>query len=385
MRAGWTRADRIWVDWVPVAVLLLLSQVDPNIAESGLDPAPLQVGALALFTVLPLGWRRRYPLAVIGAITSTVVAWGVIVGPVLAFATFLSMMLATYSVAAHENLARAAIGAGAVATAVTVQALTDGQAGLANDWLFPVLYFGGVWLLGRAARRRDQRNRTLEALRRQLEQERDHRAQLAIAEERARIARELHDVISHGVGVMVVQAEAAAEVLLTDAGRAEKALVNIQLVGRQALTELRQMLGLLRHDEDDQPSKPQPSIADLGALIEQSADMGLSIDLTVDGDPRPLSAGLELSVYRIVQEALTNTRKHAKATNVNVVLNYRPAHIEVHVSDNGVVDQNSRVARDGHGLIGMRERVASYGGDLGAGYEHHGYAVRATLPTEPNP
>ncbi|HVR78233.1 MAG TPA: histidine kinase [Acidimicrobiia bacterium] len=384
LRDAWRRVDRLWVDWLPVAALLLLSQIDPNVAESGVDSdvSPVLAGAFTVATVLPLGWRRRHPLAVIGAIAGAVMLWGLAVGPVVTFTSFLSMILAVYAVAAYGNLATAMVGAAVSALVVTVQALTDRQPGVANDWVYPLFYFGGAWLLGRAARRRDERNRTLRQLSLHLERENEDRGRLAAAEERARIARELHDVIAHGVGMMVVQAEAAEEILTTNPERAGRALQQIQTSGRQALTELRHLLGVLRRDTDDQPINPQPSLADLPTLVDQVTDIGLEVKLTIKGEERPLSAGVELSVYRIVQEALTNVRKHGQATSATVEIQYGSYQVEIQVTDNGTTT-GAKAPPNGHGVIGMRERVASYGGTFKAGPVADGFSVRAVLPTEP--
>lgn len=379
------RVDRLWVDWLPVAALLLLSQVDPNVAESGAftDVSPLLVGAFTVATVLPLGWRRRYPMAVIVLLAASVMVWGLAVGPVVTFTSFLALILAMYAVAAHGTLARALAGAAVTAVTVTVQALTDGQPGVANDWMYPLFYFGGAWLLGRAVRRRDERNRTLRELSLRLERERDQGARLAAAEERTRVARELHDVIAHGVSVMVVQAEAAEEVLTSRPDLAGKALEQIQTSGRQALTELRHLLGVLRQETDDHTIEPQPSMADIAALVGQVTDTGLDVTLTVRGEERPVGAGIELSAYRIIQEALTNTRKHARTTQANVDVRYRPEQVEILVTDNGTATPHGEPPSPGHGVIGMRERVASCGGSFKAGPTAEGFSVRAVLPTQP--
>lgn len=385
VRAAWRRIDRLWVDWLPVAALLLLSQIDPNVTESDVvsEVSPLLVGAFTVATVLPLGWRRRHPLPTLGVIAAAVMLWGLTVGPVLSFASFLSLILAVYAVAAYGSLRAATIGVAVTAVTVTVQALTDRQPAVANDWVFPLFYLGGAWLFGRTARRRDERNRTLRELSLQLERERDQRGQLAAAEERTRIARELHDVIAHGVGVMVVQAEAAEEILTTNPEGAGRALEQIQSSGRQTLTELRHLLGVLRPDTDDQPTDPQPSIADLPALVQQITDTGIEATLTMEGERPRLPAGLELCVYRIVQEALTNVRKHAHATEARVEIQYRPHRIEIEVTDNGAAIGSVEAPTEGHGVIGMRERVAAYGGSIKAQPAAGGFSVRAVLPTEP--
>ncbi|CAN5745980.1 sensor histidine kinase [soil metagenome] len=383
IRAAWRRLDRLWVDWIPVAVLLLLSQFDPNLADSdvGTVVSPVLAGAFTVATVLPLGWRRSYPLPMLGVIAGSVIAWGMTVGPIVTFTSFLSLILAIYSVAAYAELHKALVGIGVTAAAVTAQALTDRQPSVANDWIYPVFYFGGAWVLGRAARRRDERNQMLTELSLQLERERDQQGQLAAAEERTRIARELHDVIAHGVGIMVVQAEAAHEVLASSPEQAQRALEQIHVTGRQALGELRHLFGVLRHNTDDSQAGPQPSLADLPALVETLNEAGLAVTLAEQGEPRRLSAGFELSIYRIVQEALTNVRKHAQASQATVAIHYQEDQIEVEVTDNGT-EEAAKSSMEGHGLIGMRERVASYGGTFRAGPVSGGYSVRAVLPAE---
>ncbi|MGC0272961.1 sensor histidine kinase [Pseudactinotalea sp. Z1739] len=318
----------------------------------------------------------------IGVIAASVTLWGLAVGPVVTFTSFLALILAVYAVAAYGNLVRAVAGALVTAVAVTVQALTDDQPGVANDWMYPLFYFGGAWLLGRAVRRRDERNRTLRELSLRLEREREQEARLAAAEERTRIARELHDVVAHGVGVMVVQAEAAEEILTTRPDLAEKALAQIQTSGREALTELRHLLGVLRQEADGPTTGPQPSMADLPALVAQVTDTGLDVTLTVRGEERPVGAGVELSAYRIVQEALTNTRRHARATQAKVDIRYGPDQLELLVTDNGTATTgDGELGSHGHGVVGMRERVASYGGSFEAGPIAEGFSVRAVLPT----
>jgi signal transduction histidine kinase len=234
-----------------------------------------------------------------------------------------------------------------------------------------------AWALGRYLRARDQRAHRAEA----------QAATLAAAstrvleEERARIARELHDVIAHSVSVMVVQAGAARTLLTDDTEAARAALFAVERSGRQALEEMRRLLGMLRRDQREAELLPQPSLDAAHILIDQVRATGLPVALDIEGSPQPLSPGVDLSAYRILQEALTNTVKHANASSASVRLRFSPTAVEVEVEDNG--RGRSPNVNGGHGLIGMRERVELYGGEIETGpREGGGFRVRARLPLE---
>jgi signal transduction histidine kinase len=231
-----------------------------------------------------------------------------------------------------------------------------------------------AWLVG--AYTRELRERASRA-----EQEREERAAAAAAAERARIARELHDIIAHNVSVMVVQAEAADEMLERDKPeRARTPIRTIEETGRSALTDMRRLLGLLR-DSDVQPLLgPPPGIANLELLLVKVREAGLPVELVVEGDPQPLPPGVDLSAYRIVQEALTNALKYAGSAHACVLVRFAPGALELEIADDGA-GVNGDGTAGGHGLVGMRERVALFGGELEAGpAEQGGYRVRARLP-----
>jgi signal transduction histidine kinase len=211
------------------------------------------------------------------------------------------------------------------------------------------------------------------------ERERDLAAREAVVAERARIARELHDAIAHDVSMMVVQAGAERRVLDRDDTSTGEVLATIEQIGRGALTEMRRLVGMLRED-DDNPLAPQPGIADLPRLVAQVGDAGLAVELAIDGERRGLPVGIELSAYRIVQEALTNALKHAGDARVSVHVRYGAESLELEIIDDGV-GVATPIASGGHGLVGMRERVALYGGRLDAGRRPSGgFAVRVLLP-----
>jgi signal transduction histidine kinase len=217
-----------------------------------------------------------------------------------------------------------------------------------------------------------------------LEERLEREAELAAAEERTRIARELHDVVAHGLSLMVVQAEAAEELLDRSPADARERLHRVQETGRQSLGEMRRLLGVLRATGHDGPATaPQPSLAGLQELVDDAAVTGLRVDVRLDGDLDGLPLGVELTAFRILQEALTNTRRHASARSVTVRLARRPGVLALEVTDDGTGPAGNRV---GHGLIGMRERVALYGGSVTTGPgPDGGYRVAAELPLEEAP
>lgn len=210
------------------------------------------------------------------------------------------------------------------------------------------------------------------------------RARAAVAEERARIARELHDVVTHHINLVVLQAMAGSGLLDRDPEQVREPLAVIERSGREALAEMRRLLGVLRDEDGEQPVAPQPGVDDVGALLDSARAAGLSVELAVSGSPRRLPAGLALTVYRLVQEALTNAARHASGARVGVTLDYGPADVEVRIVDDGgrgTTRPRDRLPGGGRGLLGMRERVALYAGNVEAGpAPDGGFAVHARLP-----
>ena len=254
-----------------------------------------------------------------------------------------------------------------------------------------VLLVVGIWALGAYAQTRRRYTRALEERAAHAEREREQLARIAVHEERASIARELHDIVAHSVSVMLVGVRGARDVLRTSPDVADDTLARVETSGEQSLAELRRILALLRAPEHGAESRPQPSLAELDELVAGYRDAGLPVRLEVIGEPQPLPGGVELSVYRIVQEALTNVLKHSHPTRVTVTLAFRGSRLEVEVVDDGTTaargaaaerSGDERAARgSGHGLVGMRERVAVLGGELETGRRvGGGFRVAARLP-----
>jgi signal transduction histidine kinase len=235
-----------------------------------------------------------------------------------------------------------------------------------------------------ALRSREERAADLEQRAAALERERDEREREAVAEERARIARELHDVVGHSIGVMMAQTGAARFLVSEDPARARDALLVVEDAGRQALTEMRHMLEVLREDGETEALGPQPGLRELEPLVAAGRASGLDVVLEVEGTPSALPVGIQLAAYRIVQEALTNVRKHAGTAPTVVVVRHSPGVLDLSIENDGPpVSANGSGLSGGHGVIGMRERVALYGGEIAVGPRAEGgYFVRARLPAD---
>jgi signal transduction histidine kinase len=325
-----------------------------------------------------LVFRRRFPLACAIVVATALAAEWLAFGSPEGFGVFAIPIVAGYAVGANADRRRALVGLGALAIMAVVWTARDptlagAQAHVNNlGWLSPVLI---GWLVGSYLR--EVRARADQAVR-----ERDDRAAAAVASERARIARELHDIVAHNVSVMVVQAEAADEMLdHTDPGRAREPVQQIQATGRAALTDMRRLLGILRESDAQPDLGPQPGIANLDLLLTGVREAGLPVELEIAGEQVPLPPGVDLSAYRIVQEALTNTLKYAGAAHAWVRLGFVPGALELEVLDDGDGAASASPTGGGHGLVGMSERVALFGGELEAGpVPEGGYRVRARLP-----
>jgi signal transduction histidine kinase len=247
-----------------------------------------------------------------------------------------------------------------------------------TDFIFPAAFVLIAWLAGRGVRTRTRLTEELHEAAVRAKEAHDEEVARAAADERRRIAREMHDVVAHSVSVMVVQAGGARRIVERDPARAVEAAAHIEEVGRAALTEMRRLLGVMHHGEE---REPQPGMRGLGALVERTRAAGLPVSLTVEGEPRSLPAGMDLAAYRVVQEALTNAIKHAGAAPTEVTVRWQPEHLELEIVDTGAPAAAANGNGGGHGLMGMAERVRLYDGDLRTGRRAGGgFEVVARLP-----
>ena len=324
-------------------------------------------------------WRRKRPLLMaVVVVAGAGVLLGVCTNPKDAFAVVFPVLVAAYSTGAHLELPRSLIGF--VVTTGAIAAVC--VANTPNDIFFPVVFFGVVpWVVGRVIRGQTAlaRELTEKAEREQIAREEEEAG--AAASERARVARELHDVLAHNLSVMVIQASAARRVVDQDPAAAVEAAELISRTGREALSELRYVFGPVRK-KDGEALGASPGLANIEQLASRAHRAGLPVEVQVKGKPLELTPGVDLTAYRVIQEALTNTLKHAHGARARVTVHYEPREVVVEVLDNGVgtADNGNPVDSGGHGLVGMRERVALYGGKLDANKRDGGFAVRARLP-----
>ncbi len=336
---------------------------------------------LCLFTTIPLAFRCVYPLA------SYTVIWFAIFAIVKLTPEFdnqsvifvVVFVVALYSFGAHARGRQAWAAAVLIPFAIIAFVTDDGDAFHWGDIVFGSLIIGGPWGAGLAIRLRREREQSLTLRTVELERDRDERARIAVAEERARIARELHDVVAHAISVVVVQARGGRKVLDSNAAASRTAFDSIERTGEQALGEMRRLLGMLRDDDEEQTRAPQPSLARVEALAEEMRASGLPVELDVEGVPNGIPPGIDVSGYRIVQEALTNVLKHAGPAVAHVGVRYAAHEVEITVTDDGRGGLTG--SGTGNGLLGIRERVAVVGGELDAGPKPDGgFAVHARLP-----
>jgi signal transduction histidine kinase len=360
----------------------------------GFDPTlqPPSNAAMAvamLAPALPLALRRRSPL-----VAAVLVSVGFMLGRQVfdvyePAVSVLILYLGIYSAARHGRPPWRTVGlllavGLSIGEIVYELVIAPGDAFGAID-LFLLIYNVVIvlapWWLGSTMRSRQRREEELVAQAAELQRSREENARRAVFEERVRIARELHDVVAHHVSVMGIQAAAARRVLDQRPDAAEEALVAIEAASRQAVLEMDRLLGYLRREGEVDDLAPQPGIGDLEELVADVRRAGLSIELRVEGEPSNLPRTVEVSAYRIVQEALTNTLKHSGSARVSVQLRYGDDALEVEVDDDGLVRSSPAAQSGGHGLIGMRERVGLHGGHLRVGPRPHGgFGVHARLP-----
>jgi signal transduction histidine kinase len=381
-RLVWKLAREYWFDalvlgglawWLVDAVVYL--------HRPGAEDGPLWFDVLAiLFFTTPFLARRRFPVAslVVPAMAiglSTFVDSGLVKHPFISFAFGLAICFRFGMRPWRLQSVAGLVFVLGVAALVELNA-PEGKVG---DFIWDTITFTIAWVIGFAVGEKYREVDEAKERAALAEREREERARRAVADERARIARELHDVVGHSVSVMTVQASAVRRLLEQDQERVSEALQVVEQTGREALAEMRRMVGVLRHAEEAPALAPQPSLGEIERLVQHARDRGLPVELSIEGEPVDLPTGIDLTAYRLVQEGLTNAIKHAHAQQAEVVIRYEDGHVELTVSDDGSGGGDG--GGSGHGLVGMRERVTVYGGELEAGPRPEGgFRLRARLP-----
>jgi signal transduction histidine kinase len=353
-------ADSLLAGLLLVVVLLSITGGDTSAHGVTYRDANALAVILGVLSAVPVAWRRRKPLPALVVVGVAAVAYEALGFP--ESATSVGVLICLYSVAAHCDRRRSIIGAVYTTIGTLVVFFTARWGVNPGNIVSNVVIFATAWILGDNLRNRRAYLASLEDRAARLEREQVEQADRAVADERARIARELHDVVAHNVSVMVVQAGAARRMTERDPARARDALTSVEAVGRQALDEMRRLLGVLRtEDEATEERSPQPSVSQLDSLVAHVREAGLPVEVVVEGEPRPLMSGVDMSAYRIVQEALTNSLKHAGPAHARVMLRWGEHDLRLEVVDDGRgLAADAPVSNGGgHGLVGMRERVAS--------------------------
>ena len=359
-----------------IAVGLLVAKLAT--LATGVQPGGGAISyVLAPIWTLPLAWRSRYPLAVALTVAAADLVEVAVSGYHDSVPELLALLLVQYSLGAHSaSTARLVVGEVAV-LGVSLWSWLGPQHEHSWSLLGDVALAVAPMLAGLYVRQQRLRAAALERLAEQLAHEREERARTAVAEERSRIARELHDEVAHAMSVIAVQADAAEGALAHDPSLVQKPLVAIRDTARAALTDMRRVLGALGGDAQPELA-PGPGLARAPQLLEQACAAGLDVRFRAEGDAAPLPQALDLAAYRVLQEGLTNVRKHAGAGRVDVLLRYEPDALTVQVADDG--DGSGAGGGSGRGLAGLRERVALLGGEFAAGPGTSGFALRVKLP-----
>jgi len=380
----WPLARRYGFDAMIVVVALENAVAAAVAGSSGDAPRTTRwftVPASAAIVLVLLA-RRRFPFAAPASVWLMGAALSFIDGRLATFngATLAAGLAAALLLGNLPDSVEARLGLiiGLAGAAVVVENKPGHQA---EEFIFIPVLVAIAWLAGFALHERSEQTEAAEGRARQAEQEREAMARIAVAEERARIARELHDIVAHSLSVMVLQAGAVRHRLAGDLAEDKSALEEVEEAGRQALAEMRRLLGVMRRDDDERDLTPQPSLASVDALVDQISGAGLPVHLHVEGEPIALPTGIELSAYRIIQEGLTNALKHGRASRADVTLRYIRDALEVEVCDDG----QGRATTDGagYGLLGIQERVKIYGGTMTVETAPgRGFALKTRLPLE---
>jgi len=351
---------------------------------SALDVALSHHGRFAVpaaaLIVLPLLGRHRYPFVAPAALWVVAASLSIVDGGLVTRTQglFVAGLAAAFLLGHLRDTEKGRVGLAIVLVCSGVIVYNDPDRS-SGELVFTPLIFGIGWLVGFALRERTAQAAAAEARAEQAERERETAARIAVAEERARIARELHDIVAHAVSVMVLQVGAVRHNLPAELAEDREALKDVEGAGRAALAEMRRLLGAMRREGDELDLTPQPGLGSLAPLLEEIRRAGLPVELRLDGEPFPLPEAIDLSAYRIVPEGLTNALRHAKATHAEVVVRYHPHEIQIDIEDDG----RGTGAGDGRGqgLVGVRERVKLYGGEMSAGKDPEGgFVLNTRLP-----
>lgn len=375
-------ARRLLFAWgIPIATFAG-GAIELALGTIGSDtPVWLAMVALAWFA-LPLGLRHRWPLAtVLVSYAGGIVGVTLIDDLALIAAPFVVLLLGAYTAGGITDLRKALAGL-ALSWVLVVLVAVATRESVIGDFIFPSVFAFVAWAVGRAIRQRTLLAAELHEQALRADEDREEAAARAVAEERRRIAREMHDVVAHSVSVMVVQAGGARRILDQDPDRAVAAAAQIELTGRSALAEMRRLLSAFAPGETQGAREPQPGLDGLGTLVRRAEAAGVRVTLRTEGEPRPLPPGLDLAAYRVVQEGLTNAVKHAGPTRCEVLVHWGEDALELRVADSGPAGEDDHhLGGSGHGIIGMRERVQVFGGELSAGPRPRGgFELRALLP-----
>jgi signal transduction histidine kinase len=333
------------------------------------SPVAVVLGCVAMAA---LAWRRAFPLSVAALVVTAVI----LTDPTGELSVLLSLVLASFTVGAEAEPPRSHVGLAVIVVPFVAASISDALE--PSDLAAALVFLVGPWAVGSMLRQRTVR--TEEALARveEAEREREREAAEAAASERTRIARELHDIVSHSISVVTIQTQAVRRRLGPDHAREAADLAAVEATAREAMAELRRLFGMLRATGDDAALAPQPGLDELGRLAEAARTPDVDLELRTEGAPRPLPPGVDLAAYRILQEGLTNALRHSGATWVEVLVRYTSTAIELRVDDDG---RGGDTGSGGHGLVGVRERVALYDGRVMAGSRPGGgFRLLATLP-----
>jgi signal transduction histidine kinase len=379
--------DPLLIDGITaLAVFALMAQqlLTRHVLLPGQHPTTVLTWLLAAVIVAPILTHRRFPRASVAVCLAAVALFAA--GRYVAYPGYAIFVL-TFDIALHsdEQVSVPTLFASAVVLGVAVD-LQPAKVAVLATYLLSEIFVGAAWLLGWNLRRRRARWAELRARTERLEREREEEARRAVTEERLRIARELHDVIAHSMSVIAVQSAVGNHVIDAQPAEARQALAAIEATSRSALTEMRRLLGVLRQEGEPRGSlTPAPGLADLGSLVSQVRDAGLQVWINVEGQRESVPPGIDLSAYRVIQEALTNVIKHAGSAAATVTIRYRDDSVTVEIANQAPAVPVAHVPAprtgSGHGIIGMRERVAVFGGEFSAGPRPDGgFLVRACFP-----